>query len=104
MRNLFVAVLCVGIGGSAARAAAPHDSFPILWGVSESGLEFGKGTKAGTNFAVPDPAYYLQHGVRLIRLPFKIARLQPQAQGPFDPQFLGYLKKITAEDHAGGAI
>ena len=104
MRNLFAAVLCIGIGGSAARAAALHDLLPILWGVSESGLEFGKGTKAGTNFAVPDPAYYLQHGVRLIRLPFKIARLQPQAQGPFDPKFLGYLKKITAEDHAGGAI
>jgi endoglucanase len=104
MRNLLAAVLCIGIGSSAAQAAALHDSSSILWGVSESGLEFGKGTKAGTNFAVPDPAYYLQHGVRLIRLPFQIARLQPQAQGPLDPKFLGYLKKITAEDHAGGAI
>jgi len=104
MRNLLAAVLCIGLGSSAAQAAALHDSSSILWGVSESGLEFGKGTKAGTNFAVPDPAYYLQHGVRLIRLPFQIARLQPQAQGPLDPNFLGYLKKITAEDHAGGAI
>ncbi|WP_158805811.1 glycoside hydrolase family 5 protein [Acidisoma sp. L85] len=104
MRNLAAAALCISIGISAARAAELHDSFPILWGVSESGLEFGKGTKAGTNFAVPDPTYYLKHGVQLIRLPFQIARLQPQAQGPFDPIFLGYLEKITAEDHAGGAI
>jgi hypothetical protein len=44
----------------------------ILWGVNESGLEFGKGPIAGTNFSVPNTNYYLSRGVQLIRVPFFI--------------------------------
>ncbi len=86
-----LALNCAGIGSAEAHAA-------ILWGVAESGLELGRGMKAGTNYAVPDPGYYLQHHVRLIRLPFQISRLQPQAQGPLDPAFLHAMTMIVHRD------
>jgi endoglucanase len=89
---------------SPARAMAAHPSSGILWGVAESGLELGKGTKAGTNYSVPDPSYYLAHNVRLIRLPFQITRLQPHPMAPLDADFVRYMKAIVSADHAGGAI
>jgi|GEM_PF-4723195 endoglucanase len=75
-----------------------------LWGVSDSGMDFGKGPIAGRNFAVPDPAYYLSHGVTLIRVPFQISRIQSVPQGPLAPAIVADLKKIVAQDHAAGAI
>ncbi|WP_419759686.1 glycoside hydrolase family 5 protein [Acidisoma sp.] len=96
---------CVALGclllqtGAAAGARSS-----ILWGVAESGLELGQGPKAGTNYPIPDPAYYLQQGVRLIRLPFQIERLQPQPEGPFDPAFLHAVQRIVQLDRHDGAI
>jgi endoglucanase len=87
-----------------AQAAEPGKSPGILWGISESGMEFGKGPIAGTNYAVPDPTYYLQRGVRLVRVPFQIVRLQPVPEGPLDPAVLGYLKAIARQDAAAGAV
>lgn len=76
----------------------------ILWGVNESGLEFGKGPIAGTNFSVPDPSYYLSRGVLLIRVPFQIIRLQPVPNQPLAPNMVEYLKAIIAQDSATGAV
>lgn len=97
-----IALACFGQGPAAMAAAATRS--PILWGVAESGLELGHGMKAGTNYLVPDPSYYLSHGVRLIRLPFKMSRMQPQAQGPLDPAFIASIKKIVHEDERHGAL
>ena len=88
-----------GVPGGAAGAHSP-----ILWGVAESGLELGRGMKAGTNYSIPDPGYYLQHGVRLIRLPFQIGRLQPAPLAPLDPAFVQAMKKIVHLDQAHGAV
>jgi endoglucanase len=96
----FAAASCIGIGPAAAAAGRS----PILWGVADSGLEFGRGMKAGTNYSIPDPSYYLQHNVRLIRLPFQIGRIQPQPQGPLDPAFVGAMKRILRLDQDHGAI
>jgi endoglucanase len=67
-------------------------------------MDFGKGPVAGRNFAVPDPAYYLAHGVKLVRIPFQIVRIQPTPLGPLAPAIVVDLKKIVAHDHAAGAI
>ena len=96
---LLSAILVAPIAAKAATADTG-----ILWGVAESGLELGKGTKRGTNYAVPDPSYYLTHNVRLIRLPFQMSRLQPHPMAPLDPAFVRLMKVIVAADHAGGAI
>jgi endoglucanase len=81
--------------------AETHD---ILWGVNESGLEFGRGPIAGTNFSVPNASYYLSRGVQLIRVPFQIIRLQPVPHSALAPDMVGYLKAIIAQDSAAGAI
>ena len=91
--------LCLSAILSSGPAAAG-----ILWGVSDSGMEFGKGSIPGRNFAVPDPAYYLAHGVTLVRIPFEIGRIQPVPHGPLAPAIVADLKKIIAEDQAAGAI
>jgi endoglucanase len=109
-RAVFAGVLaCLGLVswlGDGPVAAATGEGTPssILWGVAESGLELGHGPKAGTNYAIPDPSYYLRYGARLIRLPLTISRLQPQAQGPLDPAFLHAMKAIVQRDQDHGAM
>jgi endoglucanase len=97
---IIACLMAMGCIADAAAAAGPQ----ILWGVAESGLELGRGMKAGTNYAIPDPSYYLQHHVRLIRLPFQIGRLQPEPQGPLDPAFVETMKRIVQRDEAHGAV
>lgn len=89
---------------AAQPAMAAAGSTDILWGVNESGLEFGKGPIAGTNYAVPDPSYYLSRGVQLVRVPFQIVRLQPTPNAPLAPEMVRYLKTIIAQNNAAGAI
>lgn len=95
-----VVAMCFTFMAEAPAHAAPA----IKWGVNESGLEFGNGQVAGTNFVVPDPTYYLQHGVTLIRVPFKLSRLQPTQGGPLDPSYAHDLQSIIAKDTAAHAI
>jgi endoglucanase len=105
MRSVPVALLFTFATMFAAHAAPePQRASSILWGVNDSGLEFGKGVIAGRNYSVPDPGYYLAHGVGLIRIPFQIGRIQPDARGPLAPAIVSELKKIIAEDHAAGAM
>jgi endoglucanase len=105
MRRILVASLFTFVTMVAAHAAPePQSASSILWGVNDSGLEFGRGVVAGRNYSVPDPRYYLAHGVGLIRIPFQIGRIQPTAHGPLAPDIVSDLKKIIAEDHAAGAI
>jgi endoglucanase len=102
LRNVLACLMALTGLGMQPTAAAAHSA--ILWGVAESGLEFGRGMTAGTNYAVPDPSYYLRHDVRLIRLPFQIGRLQHEPQGPLDPAFLRAMKTIVQRDQAHGAV
>ncbi len=85
-------------------SASANGQPKVLWGVAESGLELGNGFKPGVNYLIPDPAYYLQQQVTLIRLPFKSLRLQPQAAGPFDPRLVKAMKAIIREDRDHGAV
>jgi endoglucanase len=95
-------MMVAGRGASAISAAVAKS--PILWGVSESGLELGHGPKAGTNYAIPNPSYYLRHDVLLIRLPFQIVRMQPQPQSPLDAAFVQKMRAIVRLDEDHGAV
>ena len=97
-------LLTVSGPGLCSLADAAGARSPILWGVAESGLEFGHGMKAGTNYSIPDPSYYLRHDVRLIRLPFQIGRMQPAAKGPLDPAFIHAVQTIVHLDEAHGVV
>jgi endoglucanase len=94
---VFAAALALTCGATAAAASTQ-------WGVDDSGLEFGNGPKVWTNFAIPNPRYYLTLGVKLIRLPFKIERLQPQAGGPLDAGYVADIQSVIAADTQAGAI
>jgi endoglucanase len=97
----FAAALLATFTTACVPAAAGAD---VKWGVNESGLEFGTGPIAGTNFVVPDPTYYLRHGVEVVRVPFKLSRLQPVAGGPLNPAYVQDLRSIIAKDSAANAI
>ena len=100
--RIILAVLLASYTCLSTAQAAPKP--PILWGINDSGFDFGNGTIVWRNYAIPDPGYYLQHGVRLVRIPFQISRLQPTAGGMLAPDIVSDLKKIVAEDDAAGAI
>jgi endoglucanase len=104
MRSLVMALAALGVCISTTRAAPDVHDKTILWGVNDSGLDFGHGNIAGTNFAIPNPGYYLAHGVQLVRIPFQITRLQLEPDGPLAPAIVQDLQKIIAEDHEAGAI
>jgi endoglucanase len=102
VRILAAALLATFATVSIAEAASK--STAILWGINDSGLDFGNGMVAWRNYAIPDPSYYLAHGVKLVRVPFQIARIQPTPGGPLSADIVGDLKKIIAKDHVAGAI
>jgi endoglucanase len=103
-RAALACLLALSGPGLWTAAAAAGARSPILWGVAESGLELGRGMKAGTNYSIPDPSYYLRHDVRLIRLPFQISRMQPEAKGPLDSAFIRAIQRIVHLDEAHGAV
>jgi len=103
-RSLLAGLVAVSALSLDHGTAAAGSRSSILWGVAESGLELGRGMKAGTNYPIPDPSYYLQHDVRLIRLPFQISRLQPRPQAPLDPAFVHVMKTIVRLDQDHGVV
>lgn len=101
-RRLFcLAALGAMLTSSTALAESGHS---ILWGVNESGMDFGSGNIAGKNFAYPQPKYYLAHGVTLIRVPFQITRLQAQPNGPLTQPVVDEIMKIIDQNQASGAV
>lgn len=60
--------------------------------------------KAFTNYAIPDPSYYLQHGVQLVRVPVQIDRLVPDPGHELNAPVLQALRDIVKADMAAGAI
>ncbi|MGI4959007.1 MAG: cellulase family glycosylhydrolase [Janthinobacterium lividum] len=89
---------------SVYAAASPLADHGIRWGINDSGMEFGRGMKASTNYAVPDPTYYLQHGVQLVRVPVQIDRLVPDPGRELNSAVLQELRDIVKMDKAAGAI
>ncbi len=87
--------LSVLLGLSTLLPSIAHAATP-LFGVNLSGLEMGSGTKANYDYAVPSPTYMDGQNVAVIRLPFKIERLQPTADGAFNAAYLGYINNIVA--------
>ena len=45
------------------------DARVIYWGVNESGMELRYDLKTATNYVAPDPTYYLDDSMMLIRPP-----------------------------------
>lgn len=103
--RIFLVVIFITFGlESVAYAATKATHRPIYWGVNDSGLDFGHGDIPWKNFAIPNPSYYLAHGVTLVRIPFQIARLQPTPDGPLAPAIVRDLQMIITKDQAAGAI
>lgn len=75
-------------------------------GVNLAGAEFGKsGTRLGTDYIYPKKsefAYFHSKGMRVIRLPFKWHRIQPEVGGELDPANLKELDRCVG--HATMAI
>ncbi len=86
-----------------AARGAPASAAP-LFGVNLSGLEMGHGLVEAGQWTVPDPTYMLGQGIGVVRLPFKLERLQPTAFGALDPNYLGDLTSIMAEDASAKAM
>src|SRR5688500_15278223 len=75
-------------------------------GVNLAGMEFGNGNRVNTDYVVPGKSHYdywaQDVGSNVIRLPFTWERLQPQAYGNLDQEYLGYLKQSVSWAKANG--
>lgn len=110
-RLLIIAITCslAAVAGDAPPVTPPPVSPPVAsapptiadYGVNLSGAEYGKAAGAvhGRDYTYPTTKtldYYRAKGVRLIRLPFKWERLQPQAMGALDAAELARLDETIA--------
>ena len=99
LRALTAALLCLLLPGLAA--AAP------MFGINESGLEFGSGVRPGKlnkDYVQPNPAYYLGLGVKIVRIPYLLNRMQTAPGTPLDPAYLGNVLAIAKAVVAAGAV
>ena len=96
-----LAVSGLAAGGAAGLSPAPARSAELTYpGVNLSGGEFGDlGRPLGQGYIYPPDqafAYYASRGLRLVRLPFRIERLQPEPFGAlvyhFGNRKLSFLK------------
>ena len=94
-KKITAAAFAVSIASPAAAIAATP-----LFGVNLSGLEMGSGDVAHTDYAVPSPAYMESRNVAVMRLPFRIARLQPAAKGALNAAYAGYIASIVKANNA----
>jgi endoglucanase len=75
---------------------SPDGYFP---GVNLSVAEFGKGSILNKNFAYPSDAeftYFQSKGFKIVRIPFKWDRIQPQLLGDLDKQNLDELDRCVS--------
>jgi endoglucanase len=88
-----ILVLAAALAMCAMRGALGK----ITVGINLSGMEEGGKVpgKAYFDYAVPSVAeweYFASKGIKLVRLPFKWERVQPNASGPLDEAYLGLIK------------
>lgn len=78
---------------------AVTDTLPM--GINLAGAEFGVTTypgKLGTDYTYPtvnEIDYYASKNIKILRLPFKWERIQPQFNGPLDSAQLSYITSFT---------
>lgn len=75
-------------------------------GVNLSGLEFGSGLVPWHNYAIPGVEHYnywaQDVGANIVRLPFKWERLQSEAGGALNQQYLDFIKEAVNNATANG--
>jgi len=88
-----------------AAAYQPTGYFP---GVNLSVAEFGKGAKLNKDYAYPSDeeiTYFHGKGLKIVRIPFKWERIQPQVRGDLDATNLAELDRCVATaTHLGMAV
>ncbi|RZK42707.1 MAG: glycoside hydrolase family 5 protein [Pedobacter sp.] len=97
MKKTFNVIMALALLSAPLRAQKlSKDDLPF--GVNLAGGEFGKATGIyGKDYDYPSSAdldYFNSKGMRLIRLPFKWERVQPELNGDFDPEELSRLKSV----------
>ena len=91
MRALFLAAavsLCAMLRGARGK---------VTVGINLSGMEEGNRSRSrpGYDYAVPSASeweYFASKGIKLVRLPFRWERMQPNASGPLDEPYLTLMK------------
>lgn len=75
-------------------------------GVNLSGLEFGNGYRAFYDYANPGREHFdywgQDVGANIVRIPFKWERLQSEAGGALNQQYLNFLKEAVNNANANG--
>ena len=101
--------IMAGIAAAACTgAAAPPSRESLITGINLSGLELNGRHLPGRldhDFKAPTTAeldYYRACGARALRVPFLWERLQPQLNGPFDPDYGGILFNTIAAARTRG--
>ena len=104
-----LAVSGLAAGGAAGLSPAPARSAELTYpGVNLSGGEFGDlGRPLGQGYIYPPDqafAYYASRGLRLVRLPFRIERLQPEPFGALAERDLAELRRCAASARRHGLL
>jgi endoglucanase len=107
--TLSVSMTSAQVSPAPAASASPGDYNPAGYfpGVNLSAAEFGRGTKLGTNFVYPPErefAYFQSKGFKIVRIPFKWERVQPQLMGDLDPQNLKELDRCVTQANQHGLV
>jgi len=92
---------------TAPAPAASYNSSGYFPGVNLAVAEFGKGDEINKNYAYPPDTeftYFKNKGFKIIRIPFKWERIQPQSLGDLREQDLGQLDRCVATARALGLV
>ncbi|MES1199995.1 MAG: glycoside hydrolase family 5 protein [Pseudomonadota bacterium] len=102
-RVLLMTVLAAACAKSSLVAAQTRQAGSLGGGVNISGLEFNPNRLPGrldVDYVAPQPdeiAYYRAAGARVLRIPFLWERLQPNLDGPFEPNYTALLDSAIAD-------
>lgn len=96
---LCAASVCPAQEGPCPRCGAADCAYTL--GINWAGPEFSNALPGveGVNYGWPTAEsldYWKEKGIRLIRLPFKWERLQPELKTDFDPKYLAGLERSVA--------
>ena len=96
-------------GGTTGGTTGGGGASVPLRGVNLAGAEFGPGSLPGVfgaDYTYPTASevdWFMGKGMNVFRLPFLWERLQPTAEGPFDPQELARLRAFVDDAIGKGA-
>jgi endoglucanase len=85
-------------GASSPPQAANYNPTGYFSGVNLSAGEFGKGNQLNRNYTYPtdaELAYFQGKGLKIVRIPFKWERVQPQMRGELDALNLAQLDRCV---------